>query len=260
MIEVRSLFFSYPGNGFSIGPLDLSIKEGEQVIIIGPNGSGKTTMLKLMAGMLSPGGGAITILGKDTSVIGMERVARTAGFVFQDIESMLFSDSVRDEINFGPENMAMENADETVAELLEKLEISHLENKHPLFISRGEKQRVAVASILSVRPKVLLMDEPTKGLDLSMKKKLVELSRRDNITLIVSSNDLEMIPLFRRVILFENGKIGFDGQCGDFLVRLDEFPGFRSSVYLRALSVAVRKGWRTEMGEEKALEMLDEGL
>ena len=260
MMEIRSLSFSYPGEGFSVGPLDLSFREGEQVIVIGPNGSGKTTVLKLMAGMLSPGKGAVTILGEDISGVGMEKAAKTAGFVFQDIEAMLFSDTVSDDISFGPENIGLEGRDEDVVGLMRKMGIAHLSAKHPLFISRGEKQRVAVASILAMKPKILLMDEPTKGLDLNMKKQLIELSRSYGITLVVSSNDLEMIPLFPRMVVFFEGKIRFDGPCEDFLARLYEFPGFRESVYLRALSLAARMGWRTEMGEEKVLEMIDEGL
>lgn len=258
LIEIRSLAFRYPRNGFSLGPVDLVIGENERAIMIGGNGSGKTTLLKCIAGMHLPDEGTIEMNGRDITGLPVERKAHDIALVFQDIDAMLFSDSVREELEFGPRNMKEDEGEVRAAseKMLERMGIGHLGDKHPMLLSRGEKQRVAVASVLMMKPKVLLMDEPTKGLDPDMKERMIELASVNDISLLVSSNDLEIIPMFRRVILLENGRKKFDGSSREFLERLMEFPQVRGNRYLRAQSLAVKRGWRPEEGMEKAIEVL----
>lgn len=258
MLKIRSLVFSYPRNGFSLGPVDLEIGENERAIIIGGNGSGKTTLLKCIAGMLIPEEGSIRLDGRDITRLPVENKAQEIALVFQDIDAMLFSDSVREELEFGPRNMKRDigKVRAEIKKMMERMGIGHLGDKHPMLLSRGEKQRVAVASVLVMKPKILLMDEPTKGLDPEMKERMIDLAAVKGVSLVVSSNDLEIIPMFHRVILLEKGRKEFDGSSRKFLKRLNEFSHVRTNKYLRALSYAVKRGWRPEDGMEKAVDVL----
>ncbi len=258
MLEIRSLVFRYPRNGFSLEPMDLSIGENERMIIIGGNGSGKTTLLKCIAGMHVPEKGTMEMNGRDITRLPVEKKARNIALVFQDIDAMLFCDSVREELEFGPRNMKKDKGEVRAAaeKMLERMGIGHLGDRHPMLLSRGEKQRVAVASVLMMKPKLLLMDEPTKGLDPDMKERMIELAAVKDVSLVVSSNDLEIIPMFQRVILLDRGRKIFDGSSIEFLDRLMEFPHARTNKYLRALSLAVKRGWKPEDGMKKAVEVL----
>ncbi len=256
ILKVESLRFSYPGGGFELGPLSFSLEKVGRAILIGPNGSGKSTLLKLLARMLEPANGQIYIGGEDVTEMTMEDAANRISLVFQDIDGMLFEGSVRDEIAFGPGSLLRkEQVEERVEGMLERMDITHLADKHPLLLSRGEKQRVAVASVLSMDPSVLLLDEPTKGLDHALKKKLIETSTT-GVTSLVSSNDLELVPIFDWVILMVRGKIVYEGTTMEFLRDLRELPYTRNHHLLRLLSLAVAKGWQLKDGLAAAFEQL----
>lgn len=256
MLRAESLTFAYPRGGFNLGPLDLELEKGDRAILIGPNGSGKSTLLKLLACMMTPSYGRIFIGGDDMTGANMETATRRISFVFQDIDGMLFSRSVAEEVAFGPKNLlSVDDVEERTDRTMKRMGIGHLADKHPLLLSRGEKQRVAVASVMALEPELLLMDEPTKGLDYSLKKKLIQ-ATTSNITIVVSSNDLELVPFFGKVILIYNGTIHYTGTTREFLLELPGLPYPKNHSYLNLLSLAAERGWNPVSDPAGALDIL----
>jgi energy-coupling factor transporter ATP-binding protein EcfA2 len=177
VIEVRGLKHSYPEVGDVLTGIDLQIREGEFVAIIGQNGSGKTTLVKHFNGLLRPSEGSVLVKldgaepgsFSDTTEMNVSELGKIVGYVFQNPDHQIFASSVRDEVTFGPKNYGL-SQDEISANVHQALEAVHLqgyEENDPFSLTKGERQRVAVASVLACKPKVLILDEPTTGLDYS---------------------------------------------------------------------------------------------
>ena len=220
--HLREVRYSYPGGHVALDGIDLDIARGERVSLLGANGSGKSTLLKLLDGIVAPSGGTMVALGRDVAAVvaGQDgfRFHREVGLVFQDPDIQLFSATVFDDVAFGPLQLGMtrDEVAERCAEALEEMGIAHLADRAPFELSGGEKKRAAIASVLSLRPDVILLDEPTAALDPRTKSVLVDLIGRlgrAGRTIITATHELEIVPGIsdRVVVLGENRRVLTDG-------------------------------------------------
>jgi cobalt/nickel transport system ATP-binding protein len=214
IVAVKSLRHIYPDGTATLQDVSFRITHGESVAIIGANGAGKSTLLLHLNGYLSATAGEIRIgdfpLNKGT----LPQIRRTVGMVFQDPDDQLFMPTVYDDVAFGPLNLGLSGADleKCVTESLERVGAGHLAKKAPYHLSGGEKKRVAIATVLSMSPDILVMDEPTNGLDPYARRQLIGLLRDFSHTRIFTSHDLDMVlELCERTIVLKDGQVRADG-------------------------------------------------
>ncbi|WP_244833901.1 ABC transporter ATP-binding protein [Clostridium sp. BJN0001] len=222
VIEVKNLYYSYEKkkkkrkNNMVLKGIDLDIYEGEIVGILGNNGSGKSTLMYHMAGIYKPSEGDIIICGKNTKKTSAYNLAGTCSILFQNAELMLTCDTIYDEVSFGPRNLkySKEKVKEITENKLLELEIEDLKEFHPQSVSGGQRLRCAAASILSMNPKILLLDEPTSGQDIKHIRKLLKLCRNltfSGVTTIFITHDYEVAVKYTdRLIYIEDGKISMN--------------------------------------------------
>lgn len=201
--------------------INLDIYEGEIVGILGNNGSGKSTLMYHMAGIYKPTEGEVIICGHNTSKTNAYKLAGTCGILFQNAELMLTCDTVYDEVAFGPKNMkySKEKVTEITEKNLNELEIEDLKEYHPQSVSGGQRLRCAAASILSMNPKILLLDEPTSGQDIKHIRKLLNLCRKlteKGVTTIFITHDYEVAVQYTdRLIYIEDGKVCMNANTAE---------------------------------------------
>jgi cobalt/nickel transport system ATP-binding protein len=216
IVEVRNLRHVYPDGTAALKDVSFTITHGESVGVIGANGAGKSTLLQHLNGSLEPTGGSIHIGHTPLSKGTLPDIRRTVGMVFQDPDDQLFMPTVFDDVAFGPLNLGYSSADvdQRVYEVLELVEAGHLRDKPPYHLSGGEKKRVAIATVLSMSPDILVMDEPTNGLDPHARRQLMKLLRDFQHTRIFTSHDLDMVlELCGRVIVLHEGEVRADGPA-----------------------------------------------
>ncbi len=213
IFNVKDLGFNYPGNIAALDRINFDVREGEVIALVGANGSGKSTLLKLLDGLVFPTKGKVTAFGTtltekvlDTGAFAGE-FRRKVGLVFQDPDVQLFSPTVWDEVTFGPLQLGIPR-EEIISrglEALQLLDIGHLKERPPYLLSGGEKKKVSLASILSLRPQVLLLDEPTTGLDPRSQGNLIDFLldwSDEHKVLIFSTQDLDIVEeLATRVLV-----------------------------------------------------------
>ncbi len=227
-LEVRGLKYSYPGMGNVLNGIDLQIREGEFVAIIGQNGSGKTTLAKHFNGLLRPSEGTILCYGRDAADMNVSELGRITGYVFQNPDHQIFASIVKDEVTFGPRNygLSQEEISRNVAEALEAVELQGYEENDPFSLTKGERQRVAVASVLACKPRILILDEPTTGLDYSQQKSMMELLRSLNAaghTIIIITHALWVVAEYaHRAIVMYEGSVIMDGTVREVFSEQDE--------------------------------------
>jgi cobalt/nickel transport system ATP-binding protein len=234
IFEARNLDYDYPGNIAALRQLSLTVGPGELVALLGANGSGKSTLLKLLDGLIFPTGGQLLAFGKPLSEKALRdgpfvlEFRRRVGLVFQDPDVQLFSPTVWDEVVFGPLQLGIPK-DEVVSrgsEALKLLNIAHLRERPPYRLSGGEKKKVALASVLSLHPRVLLLDEPTTGLDPWSQGNLIDFLidwADEGKSLVFSTQDLDTVEeLATRVIVLgaDHGLVA-DGKPEEFLSNPD---------------------------------------
>ncbi len=219
-LEVRKLHFSYPDGHVAVKNISFTIQHGESVGIIGANGAGKSTLLMLLMGVLFPNNGEVAIGDVNVTKKTLPLIRQRLGMVFQDTDDQLFMTTVYDDVAFGPRNY---NFDEKEVEIkvtkaLELVGISHLKDRAPFKLSGGEKRAAAIASVLSMEPDVLVMDEPTAALDPKSRRRLINLLKGFQHTKIITSHDLDMVfDTCKRVIVIKEGEIAADGNTVDIL-------------------------------------------
>jgi energy-coupling factor transporter ATP-binding protein EcfA2 len=223
-ISLNGVEFAYPKTGQkTLDGISLDFFCGEIAVIMGANGSGKTTLIKHLNGLLRPDRGVVTVDGEPTKSKTVAQIARRAGIVFQNPDLQLFAESVFDELAFGPANSGMspEGIGKAVRDTAEALEISMLLNEPPFTLSGGEKQRVAIGSVLTMSPLAIALDEPTLGLGHGMKERLAAILRAlasSGHAVIVVTHDVEFAAAHAdRVIVLSQGRVLADGRSRDVL-------------------------------------------
>jgi energy-coupling factor transport system ATP-binding protein len=221
VIKVETVEYAYPGGEaevLALAGIDLTIAQGEYLAVIGPNGSGKTTLLKHFNALLIPTAGRVLVDGHPTDVEENLPLIRTrCGMIFQNPDNQLVATTVEEDVAFGLENMALAPAEIRirVAEALQILSLTHLAGHPPHLLSGGEKQRVAIAGILAMRPRCLLMDEPTAMLDpiarIEVLDTVRQLNREQGITVIHVTHFPEEAARADRVLVMDRGKVVGDG-------------------------------------------------
>jgi len=211
-IEIENLSYSYPDGQQALCDINLTVGLGETVSIIGPNGAGKSTLLLHLNGIMRSDG-TVRILGVPLEDKNLKWVRSKVGLVFQDPDDQLFSPTVFDDVAFGPINMgyAEEEVRERVNRALEWVGMKSHEERSPHHLSVGEKKRISIATILSMSPEILVIDEPTANLDPRAKWELIALVKGLHMTRIVASHDLEIVTeLCERTIVLDDGKVVAD--------------------------------------------------
>ena len=223
--EVEKLWHVYPDGPTALRNISLKVGEGELVAIMGRNASGKTTLVKHFNSLLKPTRGMVAVDGIDTRKATIAELARKVGFVFQNPNDHLFADTVDEEISFTLKNLGFESGEirSRVDEMLERFKLKEYRRQYPRSLSGGEKQRVALASVLAIQPKILILDEPTRGMEYRLKSELMnflnEYASQGN-TVILITHDVETVAEYAdRVILLSEGKIVVDGNKRDVLSR-----------------------------------------
>ena len=214
MIEFRNVSFAY-GKTPVVEDLSFTIKKGETVGLIGANGAGKSTIMKLMLGLLS-GSGEILVDGLAVNKGNLAQIRRKIGFVLQDSDNQMFMPTVYEDMIFGPRNygLSKEDADRKVDAVLEQLGLQALKHRHNHKISGGEKRMAAIATILAMEPEMILMDEPSTALDPVNRRTVINTINRLPQTKLIASHDLDMIlDTCQRVILLSHGSIVADGDA-----------------------------------------------
>jgi len=225
--HLRGVGYRYGGRQVALDGIDLDIDFGERVTLLGANGSGKSTLLKLLDGIIAPTDGVMRALGRDIAAVAAGEDAfkfhRQVGLVFQDPDIQLFSATVFDDVAFGPLQLGL-SAEEVAARVqtaLKQMDIEDLAQRAPFELSGGEKKRAAIASVLSLEPSVLLLDEPTAALDPRTKWVLVNLIRRlgDDHTIVTTTHELDIVPLIsnRVVVLGEERRVLASGTPEEIL-------------------------------------------
>ena len=218
MIKVEALSFSYDDGTQALSEVNLEVRDGEFMALMGANGCGKTTLLKHLNGLLKPSAGKVCLSGKDFRLLKDEEIFKQAGMVFQDPNDQLFASTVRQDIAFGAINLGLnpDEVDRRTTEALEMMDISLLSEKAIHTLSFGQKRRTAIAGVLAMSPEIILLDEPTSGLDprgvSSIMRLLKKLNNEQGITMIMATHDVELVPLFcNRVAIMDQGKIVGEG-------------------------------------------------
>lgn len=227
MIELGAVYYSYP-NGFeALRGVGLRVERGEFIAVMGENGAGKTTMVKLFNGLLKPTRGTVMVDGIGTTEVSVAQLSRRVGLVFQNPDHQLFSETVAEEVSFALWNFGFD--EETVRKrttwALNLLDLSRYENASPFALSGGERKRVALASVLAFDPEYLVLDEPTIGQDHAQKERLrqfvLQLNQQGKAVVIVT-HDVEFVAECKpRVILMSRGQIIADGRAEDVLTAED---------------------------------------
>jgi energy-coupling factor transport system ATP-binding protein len=222
VIRTENLSYRYPTRQeFAVNNVNLEITRGEFLAIIGQNGSGKTTLVKHFNGLLKPTEGRLLVEDQDTKDMVTSDLARFVGYVFQNPDHQIFAEKVRDEIAFGPKNLGMDEAKiaEVSQAVLEEVGLTGKEDVMPFQLSRGERQRLAVASILAMEPSILIVDEPTTGQDWQESIALMELIKQLNDkghTCIVITHSMNLVSHYaRRVVVMYQGEVLLDGPTED---------------------------------------------
>jgi energy-coupling factor transporter ATP-binding protein EcfA2 len=212
-IEIENLSYAYPDGTVALSDVSLSIEPGEKVALVGPNGAGKSTLILHLNGILS-GEGKVRVCSLEVIKANLGRVRSCVGLVFQSPEDQLFSPTVVEDVAFGPlyQGLPPAEVELRVNEALEAVHMGGYKKRVSHHLSMGEKKRIAIATVLSMHPEVLVLDEPTGGLDPRSRRSLIHLLKELPLTMLTSTHDMRMVSeVFPRMIILDEGKIVADG-------------------------------------------------
>lgn len=219
-IEIRNLSFQYPDGHLALDQVSLVISPGEKAALVGPNGAGKSTLLLHLNGILQ-GQGEIRVCGLDVNAKkNLPKVRGMVGLVFQNPDDQLFSPTVFDDVAFGPlyQGLPLEEVENRVQLALQAVHMEGYAQRVSHHLSVGEKKRIAIATVLSMQPQVLVLDEPTAGLDPRARRNLIHLLSELDMTMLISTHDMHLVrELFPRMIIMDGGRIIADGNTEDLL-------------------------------------------
>ena len=220
MIEIENLSVTYPDGTAALKSLNFQIHDGENVGIVGENGAGKTTLLLAILGIILPAEGRIKIDEKFVRKENFSFIRQEVGMVFQNPDDQLFMTSVYEDIAFGPRNFGLSENDisKRTNEVIKRLGIESIKDKTPYKLSGGEKRIAAIGTVLSIQPKILLLDEPSAFLDPRARRKIISILSELPLTKVVASHDLDMVlELCQRVIILKQGRLMIDGETSEIL-------------------------------------------
>ncbi|MEA3401887.1 MAG: energy-coupling factor transporter ATPase [Armatimonadota bacterium] len=222
IIEVQDLTFTYPeGDAPALEEVSLSVREGEFVVILGENGSGKSTLARHLNGLLHPTSGTVRIAGQDTREAPSRELAQQVGYLFQNPDHQIFASTVREEVAFGPRNLGVpeDQVSERVSRALEVADLAGWEERDPFVLTKGERQRVALASVLACQPRVIVFDEPTTGLDGLQQRAMMDLLARLNddgqTVLVITHCTWAAAEYARRAVVLDEGRLVADRPVRD---------------------------------------------
>lgn len=218
-IEVKNLSFSYPDGHSALRDVTLSIEPCEKVALVGPNGAGKSTLILHLNGILN-GSGQVRVAGFEVNKKNLGKVRASVGLVFQQPDDQLFSPTVYEDVAYGPiyQGLPETSVREKVDVALEVVGMSDYVSRVSHHLSVGEKKRIAIATVLSMEPEVLVLDEPTAGLDPRARRSLINLLDELPITMLVSTHDMLMVrEIFPRMVIMDEGSIVADGETNSLM-------------------------------------------
>lgn len=219
LLSFENVSFSYPNSGKVLENINFSIDQGEKVALLGLNGAGKSTLILHTNGLLLPTKGDVWVKGLNSKSNALKEIRKTVGIVFQEADDQLFMPTVYDDVAFGPRNMNLseEEVRKRVEEALEITNTKELSKKSPFELSGGQKKSVSIATVLSMKTELLVLDEPTSCLDYKAKHNFIQIVQNLPQTILLSTHDLDLAKtLCNRVILLEKGKIAKDIAIADF--------------------------------------------
>ena len=214
-LRFDDVHYRYPNGYEALCGVSFCITHGEKVALVGANGAGKSTLLLHTNGLLIPSQGEVVMGGIKLTCRTLPLVRQSVGLVFQDSDNQLFMPTVEEDVAFGPSNMRLEPEEirRRVTEALDAVGALHLRGASPFRLSGGQKKRVAIATVLSMEPSVLVMDEPTSNLDPRARRQIIDLIRRFGHTTLIATHDMEMVlDLCDRTIVMKQGRIVADGS------------------------------------------------
>ncbi|MDH2427044.1 ABC transporter ATP-binding protein [Sphaerisporangium sp. TRM90804] len=219
-LRVSELAYAYPDGTQALFGVDITIGAGERVALLGPNGAGKTTLVMHLNGILTAGHGTVEVAGLPVRKDTMKEIRRRVGLVFQDPDDQLFMPTVREDVAFGPANLGMRGPEleERVTEALELVGLPGIADRPPHHLSFGQRRRVAVATVLAMRPEILVLDEPSSNLDPASRRELAEVLRSLDVTVLMVTHDLPYaMELCERSLILSDGVIAADGATREIL-------------------------------------------
>jgi cobalt/nickel transport system ATP-binding protein len=219
-LDVQDLHYHYPDGTPALRGVTLQIAPGEKVALVGPNGAGKSTLLMHLNGVLRCAGGQVAVAGQPISDQTIKNVRARVGMVFQDPDDQLFSPTVFDDVAFGPLHMGLNETEvrERVAWALAQVGMVGFERRMPHHMSLGQRKRVAIATVLSMHPDILALDEPSAGLDPRARRELVELLQALSQAMLVSTHDMRLVrDVFPRMVVLAQGQVVADGPTPELL-------------------------------------------
>jgi cobalt/nickel transport system ATP-binding protein len=219
-IEVRDLQFNYPDGHPALRGVSLHIEPGEKVALVGPNGAGKSTLMLHLNGILRCQGGEVRVCDLPVQEATLGKVRAAVGLVFQDPDDQLFSPTVFEDVAFGPLHMGLPEAEvrRRVEAALQAVSMTAYRDRVSHHLSVGEKKRIAIATVLSMDPEILVLDEPSAGLDPRARRGLINLLLSLPQTMLVSTHDIRLVQeVFPRTVIMDGGQVVADGATGQVL-------------------------------------------
>ncbi|WP_214414969.1 energy-coupling factor ABC transporter ATP-binding protein [Sphaerisporangium fuscum] len=229
-LRVSELAYAYPDGTQALFGVDLTIERGERVALLGPNGAGKTTLVMHLNGILTGGHGSVEVAGLPVRKNTLGEIRRRVGLVFQDPDDQLFMPTVREDVAFGPANLGVRGPELElrVREALDRVGLPDVIDRPPHHLSFGQRRRVAVATVLAMRPEILVLDEPSSNLDPASRRELAEILRSLDVTVLMVTHDLPYaLELCERSLILSGGVIAADAPTRDILADPDLLAAHR---------------------------------
>ena len=219
-LKINNLSYSYPDGHEALIDISFSVQKGESIAILGPNGAGKTTLILHLNGILGNLSGEIEVAGLEYTNENIAKIRETVGVVFQDPDDQLFMPTVIEDVMFGPKNFGYSNeeAEKNAIEALKMVGMDNFQDRPPHHLSFGQKRKVAIATVLASKPRLLVLDEPASNLDPASRRDLIKILKNLNISIILVTHDLPMaLGICERSLILNEGEIKEDSQTKTIL-------------------------------------------
>ncbi|HYO38088.1 MAG TPA: ABC transporter ATP-binding protein [Nocardioidaceae bacterium] len=219
-LSVRGLAYAYPDGRQALFGVDLDVRRGERVALLGPNGAGKTTLVLHLNGILTAGRGSVAVAGMPVDPQNVREIRRMVGIVFQDPDDQLFMPTVREDVAFGPANLGLRGDElaQRVRHALAQVGMLPYVDRPPHHLSFGQRRRVAVATVLAMRPEILVLDEPSSNLDPASRRELADILLELGLTTLMVTHDLPYaLELCPRAVILDEGVVVANGPTADLL-------------------------------------------